>query len=72
MMTPDHAQTLRRIVEQFSQAERLILMLHYAEQLSITEIALVLELPESRIESTLDTIRCRTARELNVGAARPA
>ena len=44
---------LRDAVSQLSLTQRRVLVLHYAEELTIPEIALVLDLPEARVQSTI-------------------
>ncbi|MHC5024442.1 MAG: sigma factor-like helix-turn-helix DNA-binding protein [Planctomycetota bacterium] len=42
------------------RTERYVLMLHYAEELTIDEIGQVLDLPPYRVEAILDDLRART------------
>lgn len=51
---------IRRFVKSLDTTERNVLMLRYAEGLSISEIMLVLGMPERRIEQILDSVRSRT------------
>jgi DNA-directed RNA polymerase specialized sigma24 family protein len=48
-----------------------MLMLFYAEELTLAEISLVLDLPVSRVDSTLDTIRSQARAALSIGQAAP-
>jgi len=59
-MTSNDADFVSRFVRTMDNADRCLLMLFYAEGLSMGEISLVLDQPEFRIESRLDTIRKRT------------
>ena len=59
-MTSNDADFVSRFVRTMDNADRCLLMLFYAEGLSMGEISLVLDQPEFRIESRLDTIRERT------------
>ena len=49
-----------RFVRTLDQADRCLLMLFYAEGLSTGEISLVLDQPEFRVISRLETIQTRT------------
>ena len=55
----------KSFVETLSRTERQMLMLFYAEELTITEIGLVLDLSESRVGSMLDTIRTQARAALS-------
>ncbi len=50
-------QILRSLAAEFSRTERLVLMLSYTEELTVKEVAAVLELAQSEVESTLARIR---------------
>lgn len=58
-----------RFVRTLDQADRCLLMLFYAEGLSTGEISLVLDQPEFRVISRLDTIQSRTKTALRHFAA---
>ncbi len=48
---------MRAFMSTLNRTERLILLLFYADQLSQAEISLVLDLPESRVNSMLDSLK---------------
>ena len=50
-------QILRSIAAEFSRTERLVLMLSYTEELTVKEVAAVLELATSEVEGILARIR---------------
>lgn len=52
-MSDTDVAALREAVQQLSLTQRRVLVLHYAEELTIPEIAMVLDLPEQRVKSTL-------------------
>jgi len=52
---------MRAFMSTLNRTERLILLLFYADQLSQTEIGLVLDLPESRVSSMLGTLQQQAA-----------
>ncbi len=54
--------TVKELVQDFSLAERQMLMLHWAEEMSPGEIGHVLDLPESSNTESLDDIRRRVSR----------
>ena len=58
-----------RFVRTLDQADRCLLMLFYAEGLNTGEISLVLDQPEFRVISRLDTIQSRTKTALRHFAA---
>ena len=57
-----------RFVRTLDQADRCLLMLFYAEGLSTGEISLVLDQPEFRVISRLDSIQSRTKAALRLFA----
>lgn len=59
-MTGTDAHFIRQLVHTFDRTERLLLMLHYVEELTTTEIALVLDLGEAEVCETLERIRQQT------------
>lgn len=61
---------IRRFVKSLDSTERNVLMLRYAEGLTISEIMLVLGMPERRIEQILASVRRRT--QAMIGNARAA
>ena len=58
------ANFVTRFVSTLDRADRLLLMLFYAEQLSMSEISLVLEQPEFRIADRLKLLQQRTREAL--------
>jgi DNA-directed RNA polymerase specialized sigma24 family protein len=54
------AHLIDELLGTLTRTERLLLMLHYAEELAPDEIAAVLELTQAHVNSTLDEIRRRT------------
>ncbi len=44
---------LREAVQQLTLTQRRVLVLYYAEELTIQEIALVLDMPEVQVQTTL-------------------
>ena len=62
-MLQSEAPAATGLIETLNRTERYVLMLYYAEELTITEISLVLDLPEHRVAETLDVLKGRT-REL--------
>lgn len=63
-MSDTDVATLRNAVQQLNLTQRRVLVLHYAEELSIDEIALVLDMSEALVESTLSELRDMARREL--------
>ncbi len=59
------AKFITRFVATLDRADRLLLMLFYAEQLSMSEISLVLEQPEFRIADRLKLLQQRTREALS-------
>jgi len=56
-MNGKDAGRMRAFMGTLDRTERLILLLFYADQLSQTEISLVLDLPESRVSTMLGTLK---------------
>lgn len=56
-MNGKEAGRMRAFMGTLDRTERLILLLFYADQLSQTEISLVLDLPESRVSSMLGSLK---------------
>lgn len=50
------------------RTERYVLALFYADNLSVPEIGMVLDLPEYRVHSILDRLRDRARSMLGLGA----
>lgn len=51
------AGRMRAFMDTLSRTERLIMLLFYADQLSQAEISLVLDLPESRVNTMLGSLK---------------
>lgn len=60
-MPSTDAAALRSFLRDLPQVDRYILLLFYADGLSTAEIALVLELPQSRVESRLTALKAQAA-----------
>lgn len=56
-MNGKEAGRIRAFMDTLNRTERLILLLFYADQLSQTEISLVLDLPESRVNTMLGSLK---------------
>jgi len=56
-MNGKDAGRMRAFMGTLNRTERLILLLFYADQLSETEISLVLDLPQSRVSSMLGSLK---------------
>ncbi len=56
-MNGKDAGRMRAFMGTLGRTERLILLLFYADQLSETEIGLVLDLPESRVNTMLGSLK---------------
>jgi len=56
-MNGKDAGRMRAFMDTLNRTERLILLLFYADQLSETEIGLVLDMPESRVNTMLGSLR---------------
>lgn len=61
MTGPSLRAALAKVVNTFSPTERLILMLHYTEQLSIEETAAVLDIGVNTVRDAVAEIRSRVA-----------
>ncbi len=76
-MSGMEAACLKHFMLGLERAERCVLLLHYADELSIAEIALVMDLPRSRVERMLDRLvrganeALARGRELSGSAAGP-
>ena len=60
-MQGKEAGQMKAFMSTLSRTERLILLLFYADQLSQTEIGMVLDLPESRVCSMLGSLQKQAA-----------
>lgn len=54
--------SVKELVQDFSLAERQMLMLHWAEEMSPSEIGQVLDLPELCVMESINDIRQRVSR----------
>ena len=59
-MPSDQAGFAQQFAQTLNRTERFVLMLHYAEELTIDEISQVLDVPEHRVEAILESLRERT------------
>jgi DNA-directed RNA polymerase specialized sigma subunit len=64
-MDGKEAGRIRAFMVTLNRTERLILLLFYADQLSQTEISLVLDLPESRVSTMLGTLKQQAVEALH-------
>lgn len=64
-MTGIDATDLHRFVNTLDRNDRYVLMLHYAEQLTITEISQVLDTPEHLVAATLGNLQQQVRRMVN-------
>lgn len=55
---------LRESVERLNLSQRRVLVLHYAEDLTVSEISLVLDLPEAQVRRALADLRRLACRSL--------
>lgn len=62
------AARFRVMLKALDRTERLILMLTYAEKLSLAEVAMVLDMPERRVEASLGRLRKRCEALLHAAA----
>lgn len=63
-MSSKEAGRLRAFMNTLDRTERLILLLFYADQLTQTEISLVLDMPENRVGTMLGTLHERASAAL--------
>lgn len=56
-MNSKDAVRMRAFMNTLGRTERLILLLFYADQLSQAEISLVLDMPESRVNTLLGSLK---------------
>ncbi len=59
---------MRTFMSTLNRTERLILLLFYADQLSQTEISLVLGLPESKVNEMLGSLKDQAVTAMQQGA----
>lgn len=62
------AAPLRALMRMLNRNDRLILMLTYAEKLTVGEIAATLDLTESHVETSLDRLRERARMAMGVNS----
>lgn len=62
----------RELVKELSRRERLVLMLRYTEELTVAEIAAVLEIAVAEVERMLENIAERVRRRLQPVYGRPS
>ncbi len=62
----------RELVKELSRRERLVLMLRYTEELTVAEIAAVLEIAVAEVERMLENIAERVRRRLQPMYGRPS
>lgn len=68
MVAKDKASLARHIAG-LDRVDRYILLMTYAEQMSCQEVALVLEWPEDRVRTRLETLKTQAQRALNSAGA---
>lgn len=56
-MSGEQVSHLKALIRVLGRTERYVLLLFYADELTPIEIGLVLDLPESRVWSILDSLR---------------
>lgn len=61
----------QELLKEFSRRERLVLMLRYTEELTVAEIAAVLEIAVAEVERMLENIAERVRRRLEPMYRRP-
>ncbi len=69
-MSDTEVAGLRDAVQSLDLTTRRVLTLHYAEGLTRTEVAMVLDLTDRRVEEILAALRAFASARLGVGAAR--
>lgn len=63
-ITPSRAPLVRDLIAELSRRERLVLMLRYTEELTIAEIAAVLEMAVAEVERVLFSVAERVRRRV--------
>lgn len=58
-MTGNPSAPVKRLIHGLDQTDRYIVLLHYADGLTVKEVSLVLDVPEHTVESTLRRLRGR-------------
>jgi RNA polymerase sigma factor (sigma-70 family) len=65
------AAVITEILRELTRRERLVLALRYTEELTVAEIAAVMEIAATEVERMLDSISERVRRRLSPVYARP-
>lgn len=68
-MSDTDVATLREAVQQLSLDQRRVLVLYYAEELTVQEIAMVLDMAEQRVRSIVGELQNLARRALGRPAA---
>ncbi|MEY5033051.1 MAG: Sigma-70, region 4 [Planctomycetota bacterium] len=68
---PARAALITDILRELTRRERLVLALRYTEELTVAEIAAVMEIAATEVERMLDSIGERVRRRLSPVYARP-
>lgn len=75
-VAPPRTGVVGELMREFSRRERLVLMLRYTEELTVAEIAAVLEIAATEVERMLESIAERVRRKIApafcVSTANPA
>ncbi|MFM7261473.1 MAG: sigma factor-like helix-turn-helix DNA-binding protein [bacterium] len=66
-----HGYVVADLIRELTRRERLVLMLRYTEELTVHEIAAVLEIATTEVERMLDSIAERVRRRIAPVYARP-
>ena len=66
-----HASVVAELIRELTRRERLVLMLRYTEELTVHEIAAVLEIATTEVERMLDSIAERVRRRVAPIYTRP-
>jgi DNA-directed RNA polymerase specialized sigma24 family protein len=68
-MTSKDAMKLKQFLQHLPQTDRYILLLHYADGLTAAEIALVLDLPLSKVQSRFEALRLQAGAMIGAPSA---
>lgn len=66
---PTPTQILKSLAVEFTRTERLVLMLSYTEELTVKEVAAVLELAQGEVEKILGRVRKQVSKRLKMQIA---
>ena len=66
-----HGNVVSELIRELTRRERLVLMLRYTEELTVHEIAAVLEIATTEVERMLESIAERVRRKLTPVYGRP-